>query len=151
MFNHFNFYILKKIILVFVLATLTSCSTSTVKSTEINKLYEILTQQENGGASIRFFEILSEENEIAMLQNDVNLKNKISINDIQNANFIILNMGEKTSGGYKIGIENVVETATNIIVTVKETDPEQGTMVTQALTNPFCVVKINSKKAIIFK
>lgn len=142
---------MRKIILIFVLATITSCGTSAVKKTEVNKLYEILTQQENGGSSIRFFEILSESNEIAMLQNDENLKNKINITDIQNANFIILNMGEKTSGGFKIGIETVVETASNIIVTVKETAPEQGTMVTQALTNPFCVVKINSKKEIIFK
>jgi len=142
---------MRKIILLFVLAMASSCGTSAAKKTEINKLYEILTQQENGGASIRFFEILSESNEIAMLQNDENLKNKISMTDIQNANFIILNMGERTSGGYKIGIETVVETATNIIVTVKETAPAQGTIVTQALTNPFCVVKINSKKEIVFK
>lgn len=114
---------MRKIILIFVLATITSCGTSAVKKTEVNKLYEILTQQENGGSSIRFFEILSESNEIAMLQNDENLKNKINITDIQNANFIILNMGEKTSGGFKIGIETVVETASNIIVTVKETAP----------------------------
>jgi hypothetical protein len=142
---------MKKVILLFVLATISSCSSTAVKSTEPNKLYEVLSQQENGGASIRFFEILSEANEIAMLQNDENLKNKISTTDIQNANFIILNMGEKSSGGYKIGIETIVETATNIIVTVKETIPEQGSMVTQALTNPFCVVQINSKKAILFK
>jgi hypothetical protein len=36
-----------------------------------------LTQQSNGGASIRFFEILSEPNQIAMLQNDENLKIKL--------------------------------------------------------------------------
>jgi hypothetical protein len=141
---------MKKVILLFILATIASCSTSVANFDAPNMLYEVLIQQENGGSSIRFFEILSESNEIAMLQNDKNLKNKISTTDIQNANFIILNMGEKSSGGYKIGIETVVETATNIIVTVKETIPEQGSMVTQALTNPFCVVQINSKKAILF-
>jgi hypothetical protein len=141
---------MKKVILLVILATIASCSTSVANFDEPNMLYEVLIQQENGGSSIRFFEILSESNEIAMLQNDKNLKNKISATDIQNSNFIILNMGEKSSGGYKIGIETVVETATNIIVTVKETIPEQGSMVTQALTNPFCVVKINSKKAILY-
>jgi hypothetical protein len=141
---------MKKVILLFILATIASCSTSVANFDAPNMLYEVLIQQENGGSSIRFFEILSESNEIAMLQNDKNLKNKISATDIQNSNFIILNMGEKSSGGYKIGIETVVETATNIIVTVKETIPEQGSMVTQALTNPFCVVKINSKKAILY-
>lgn len=141
---------MKKVILVFFLATVASCSILVIKPAEPSELYEILMQQENGGSSIRFFEILSESNEIIMLQNDKNLKNKISKTDIQNANFIILNMGEKSSDGYKIGIENVVETATNIIVTVRETVPKQGSVVTQAFTNPFCVVKINSKKAILY-
>ena len=142
---------MQKVVLLFVAVMIASCSSSAQKKTEHNTLYEVLTQQEIGGASIRFFEILSEPSEIAMLTNDENLKNKISEFDIQTANFIILNMGEKSSGGYKIGIETVVETNSTIIVTVKETIPEQGTMVTQALTNPFCVVKINSKKEIIFK
>ncbi len=142
---------MKKIILSLCAATLISCGASYVKTSDTNKLYEVLTQQTNGGANIRFFEILSETNEIVMLQNDENLKNKISTADVRNANFIVLNMGEKTSGGYNIGIENVVETDKNIIVTVRETNPEPGSMVTQAFTTPFCVVKINSKKEIIFK
>ena len=128
-----------------------SCGATTTKSSDKNSLYEVLTQQPNGGASIRFFEILSEPNEIVMLQNDENLKNKISPNDIQTSNFLVLNMGEKTSGGYSIGIDSVVETDKNIVITIKETSPEPGSMVTQAFTNPFCVVKINSKKDIIFK
>jgi hypothetical protein len=130
---------------------LVSCGASSSKKTEANALYEVLTQQTNGGASIRFFEILSEENEIAMLQNDEKLKDKIKPNDIQNSNFVVLNMGEKTSGGYKIEIESVVETDKNIIISVKETAPEKGSMVTQEMTTPYCVVKINSKKEIIIK
>lgn len=141
---------MKKIALVFLTVLLFSCA-STTKISEKRPLFEILTQQNDGGASIRFFEILSEPNEIKMLQGDENLKNKIGSNDIQTANFVILNMGQKTTGGYKIGIENVVETDKNIIITVKETIPEPGGMVTQVFTNPFCVVRINSKKEIIFK
>ena len=142
---------MKKIVISMVAAALISCGATTTKSSPANALYEVLTQQKNGGASIRFFEILSEPNEIVMLQNDENLKNKISSNDSQTSNFVILNMGEKTSGGYSIGIDSVVETDENIVITIKETSPEPGNMVTQAFTNPFCVVKINSKKAIIFK
>lgn len=141
---------MKKIAFVFLTVLLFSC-TSTIKTIEKRPLFEILTQQNDGGASIHFFEILSEPNEIKMLQGDENLKSKIGSNDIQTANFVILNMGQKTTGGYKIGIENVVETDKNIIITVKETIPEPGGMVTQVFTNPFCVVRINSKKEIIFK
>ena len=142
---------MKKIIVSLVAVALVSCGATVTKSSDKNSLYEVLTQQPNGGASIRFFEILSEPNEIVMLQNDENLKNKISPNDIQTSNFLVLNMGEKTSGGYSIGIDTVVETDKNIVITIKETSPEPGSMVTQAFTNPFCVVKINSKKDIIFK
>lgn len=142
---------MKKIILSLFAITLASCGATSSKSSDTNKLYEVLTQQTNGGANIRFFEILSEPNEIKMLQNDENLKNKISANDVQKSNFIVLNMGEKSTGGYNIGIDNIIETDKNIVITVKETNPEPGSMVTQAFTTPFCVVKINSKKEIIIK
>ena len=128
-----------------------SCGVSSTKNSEKLPLFEVLTQQSDGGASIRFFEILTEPNEVKMLENDASLKNKIKPTDIKHSNFIVLNMGEKTSGGYTIGIESAVETDKNIIVTIKETKPESGSMVTQAFTNPFCVVRINSKKEIIIK
>ena len=133
-----------------VFLTLGSCSAK--KTTSGTKpLYEVLTQQENGGGNIRFYEILSEEKEIIMLQGDENLKGKIDSADLKSANFIILNMGEKTHGGYSIGIDKVEETPDKIIVTVKETSAEPGSMVTQAITYPYAVVKINSKKPIEIK
>lgn len=142
---------MKKVVLSILALILVSCGASSSKTSGKNVLYEVLTQQTDGGASIRFFEILSEENEIVMLQNDEKLKEKIKTNDIQTSNFIVLNMGEKTSGGYKIGIESAVETDKNIIITIKETTPQSGSMVTQEITTPYCVVKINSKKEIIIK
>jgi hypothetical protein len=132
-----------------VLAALYSCGST--KSTGNTKLYEVLTQQPDGGGNIHFFEILSEPNEIAMLQNDENLKKKITSEDVKRSNFLILNMGEKSSGGYSISVENVEETADKIIVTVKETEPKSGEMVTQNITYPYCIVKINSKKEITIK
>lgn len=142
---------MKKSVLIFLALIIVSCGASSSKTSGANSLYEILTQQSYGGASIRFFEILSEENEIAMLQNDEKLKDKIKPNDIQTSNFVVLNMGEKTSGGYKIGIESVVETDKNIIITIKETVPEMSSITTQEITTPYCVVKINSKKQIIIE
>ena len=140
---------MKKFLTIIVITVMFSCGTK--KNVNINALYEVLTQQTSGGASIQFYEILSEEKEISMLMNDENLKNKINKEDIQKSNFVILNMGEKTSGGYKIKIENVEETASNIVVTVKQITPKANDMTSSVLTNPYTVLKINSKKEIIFK
>lgn len=88
---------MKKLPIIFLTLFLFSCGASSTKTSAANSLYEVLTQQADGGASIQFFEILSDQREIAMLQNDEKLKNKIKPTDIQTSNFIVLNMGEKTS------------------------------------------------------
>lgn len=128
-----------------------SCGVKSTKTTAIPPLFEVLTQQSDGGANIQFFEILTEPNEIRMLQNDAFLKKKIRATDVQKSNFLILNMGEKPTGGYSIGVESVEKVKDSIVVKVKEISPEEGAMVTQAVTYPYCVVKINSKKGIRIK
>ena len=141
---------MRKVVISLLALVVASCS-STIKQTNSKLLYEVLTQQSDGGASIRFFEILSEPNEIAMLQNDEKLKDKIHPNDIKTSNFIVLNMGEKATGGYQIGVESAVETDKNIILTIKEIVPEPNAMVSQVIKYPYCIVRINSKKEIIIK
>ncbi|MBF7092394.1 protease complex subunit PrcB family protein [Flavobacterium sp. ALJ2] len=141
---------MKKVLVLFISVFAISCGTtkSVDKSTA---LYEVLTQRSDGGGNIRFFEILSEPNEIKMLLNDESLKGKINGDDIDKANYIILNMGEKSTGGYSIGVEKVEETDKNIVITVKETAPAPDSMVMQVITYPYAVVKINSKKEIVIK
>lgn len=141
---------MKKAVFLFTILVAISCG-PTKGDANKRPLYEILTQQTNGGAKVRFFEIISQPQEFTMIKNDPELKSKIKADDINTANFLILSLGEKNSGGYAIGIESVVETDSNIIVTVKETAPDPDAMVTMGFTNPYCVVRINSKKEIIFK
>ncbi|MGO4771743.1 protease complex subunit PrcB family protein [Flavobacterium sp. W22_SRS_FK3] len=141
---------MKKVISVLAVFVLISCGAK--KTTDSNtSLYEILTEQSDGGANIKFFEILSEPNEILMLQNDPLLKDKMKQDDINNSNYVILNMGEKNTGGYTIGVEKVEETDSNILITVKENTPAKDAMVMQVITYPYTVVKIHSKKEIIIK
>nr|WP_315246139.1 protease complex subunit PrcB family protein [uncultured Flavobacterium sp.] len=141
---------MKKVISVLAVFVLISCGAK--KTSESNvPLYEVLTQQSDGGGNIKFFEILSEPNEILMLQNDPLLKSKMKQDDINNSNYVILNMGEKSSGGYSIGVEKVEETEKNIIITVKENAPAKDAMVIQVISYPYTVVKVHSKKEIIVK
>jgi hypothetical protein len=141
---------MKKLLVLFVSVLAISCG-ATKSGDKNSALYEVLTQQSDGGGNIHFFEILSEPNEIKMLTSDESLKGKIKEEDVKKANYIVLNMGEKNTGGYSIGVEKVEETDKNIIITVKETAPAPDSMVMQVITYPYAVVKINSKKEIIIK
>ena len=141
---------MKKLIYLVIMTVLVACASKNTSDTK-KPIFEILTTQSDGGANIRFYEILSEPKEIMMLLSDPNLKRKIKQEDIQSSNFIILNMGEKPSGGYKIEVENVEETATNIVVTVKEILPAASDSNISVLSSPYTIVKINSKKPIIIK
>jgi len=142
---------MKKAIPLLVILLLISCSTNR-KAIESKPLYEILSSQEDGGATIRFFEILTEEKEIKMLQNDELLKKKINANDTKLANFVILNMGEKTTLGYTISIQKVEETPTKIIITTKDNDPKSTFPAEkEVFYYPYTIVKVNSKKEVVIQ
>ena len=139
---------MKKLLFIFLSFILINCG-SKPKVTRDKPLYEILSQQSDGGASIRFFEILSEAREIRMLQNDDELKKKIDANDITNSNFVILNMGEQTTSGYTIAVEKVEETADKVIITTRDQDPKTaGVKEDEVFYYPYTIVRINSKKPI---
>lgn len=138
---------MKKLAFLSLVIIFAACASKSNK-TAIKPLYEILTKQNDGGANIRFYEILTEAKEIKMLENDENLKRKINPGDINTANFVILNVGERISGGYSIKVKSVVETTDKIVMTVEETEPKSGEMVTEVISYPYIIVKINSKKPI---
>jgi hypothetical protein len=140
---------MKKVISVLTVFILISCGST--KTSDPKALYEVLTEQSDGGGNIKFFEILTEPNEIKMLENDPLLKDKMKQDDINNSNYVILNMGEKNTGGYSIGVEKVEETDKNIIITIKEKSPAPDAMTMQVITYPYTVVKVRSKKEIIIK
>ncbi|MFB3388251.1 protease complex subunit PrcB family protein [Flavobacterium sp. LAR06] len=140
---------MKKVISVLAVFVLISCGSK--KASDSKALYEVLTTQSDGGGNIKFYEILTEPNEIKMLVNDPLLADKMKQDDISNSNYVILNMGEKNTGGYSIGVEKVEETDKNIIITVKENNPAPDAMTMQVITYPYTVVKVRSKKEIIIK
>jgi hypothetical protein len=136
--------------IIFILFTLFIFSCGTQKSTTKEGLYEILSQQNEGGAQIKFYEILSEEKEINMLLSDENLKNKIKPSDIKTSNFAIINLGEKSTSGYSISVEKVTELSDRISIKIKENTPKTNENVMDVISYPFAILKINSKKPIFF-
>lgn len=143
---------IKKVKIVFnflISLILISCSVGSKVSRD-KPLFEVLTQQEDGGASIRFFEILNESKEIKMLMNDPNLRKKISEEDIQKCNFIILNSGEKKSYGYNTIIKSIKETTDKILIETEEVISRKDSkeLPDETYVYPYTIVKINSKKKI---
>ena len=140
---------MKKVVLILSVLLIAACSSTKTKDT--GALYSVLVSSDYGGGNFQFYEIFTEAKEFKMLLGDDELKKLVQPNDINTSNFILLNMGEKTTGGYSIEVVKVEELSDKIIVTVKENSPKSGDNVTDAITNPYAVVKINSKKPIEIK
>lgn len=139
---------MKKISALFVSIFLFSCGTQKPISDGELTLYEILKEDQYNGARIKFYEIISEPSEFKLLLNDPDLKRKVASKDIITANYIVINLGEKTTGGYSMKVKNIEETEDSIIVSIEEVAPDG--MATMVMTYPMMVVKINSKKPIVF-
>lgn len=135
-----------------IIFILNACgSKKNVNNQDTEILYEVLFQSQYLGSEIKFYELVTEPHEVKMLVSMKELKGKIKESDIETSNFMILNMGMKSTGGYDITVENVVETPNSVIVKVKESSPKMGENVTMAITYPMCIVKINSKKQIVIQ
>ncbi len=72
--------------------------------------------------------------------------------DFNEEMILVVFQGEKSTGGYGIEINKIVEKENAIEVLVIETLPGYGCMVTEALTSPYHIVKLQkSTKEVIFK
>jgi hypothetical protein len=100
---------MKKIFFLLYVILLVSCSATITRDTVKKPLFEVLTQQSDGGANINFTRYWRNQMKIKMLQNDKNwgVKLVLLMFKIKFCNF---EYGRKITGGYSITIESVVET-----------------------------------------
>lgn len=141
---------MKKYLSLIVIVLLYSCSST--KSTVNRPLYEVLAVNNTGGANIKFYETLTEPKEINMLLGDEALRKMIKAKDIAESNFLILNAGPTKESYNRVKVEKVIETATEIEVYLKDTQKNiESTQQDDTTNYPYSVVKINSKKPIVFK
>lgn len=133
-----------------LLVLLYSCSST--KSKIDKPLFEVLTVNNDGGANIKFYEILTESKEIKMLLGDETLAKLIKPKDIAESSFIILNTGPTAESYNRMKIEKVVETSTQIEVYLKDSQKNlEQTLIDDTTKYPYTVVKVNSKKPIVIK
>lgn len=136
---------MKKIIL--FLFTIIFCACSSVKPPESSfASYDILYSREQDGATFQFYEIITEESEFQMLLKDPIISPYLNKSDIQTCNFILVNLGEKSSGGWTIKVEKVKIVKDKVEVVIKEIPPKG--IATTVMTTPNFVLRIKSKKPI---
>ncbi len=141
---------MKKYLAIIAIVLLYSCSST--KSTADKPLYEVLTVNNDGGANIKFYEILTEEKEIKMLLGDETLAKLIKPKDIQQSSFLVLNAGPTKESLNRIKIEKIVDTPTQIEVYLKDTQKNlDETQIDDTTKYPYTIVKVNSKKTIVIK
>ena len=64
---------------------------------------------------------------------------------------VALFLGMKKTGGYSISVDKVEKIDGKLVIYKKIESPKADDMVTMALTNPFVIAEIHSKKEIIFR
>lgn len=93
------------------------------------------------------FEIIEKFDEEALKMIDEKTKEKgygiLSRDD--NSVVIFIASGEKLSGGYGIKVKTVEEKDGVVTITVEESSPEKDAIVTETLTYPYTVIKLDTK------
>lgn len=141
---------MRKFLSLVLIIILFSCSTN--KNTASKVLYEVLVVNNDGGANIKFYEVLTESKEIKMLLGDETLAKLIKPKDINESSFLILNTGPTKEPYNRMKIEKVVETDSQIEVYLKDTQKNlEATAIDDTTKYPYTVLKINSKKPIVIK
>ena len=155
----------KTILLIFftsVITVLSSCNAnkSTVKTATESNSQVIDFRELNTGTNSGFSE---KTNEAIYNQIEYNnawerafskyfQKPKPQKIDFENKQLILVAMGERNSGGYKIRVKSVEESETNIIVIIEETKPGNSCLTTSVMTYPYQIIEIKKiPKKLIFQ
>jgi len=118
--------------------------------------FEILVEDQMGGFVKEETRVIRSHKELLQVYGYVNRMRKPGFSipkiDFSKASVVAIFMGEKTTGGFSVTVESVMNKEGKVIVEVIETQPKSNDMATMAFTQPFCFVKINSiDKEIVFE
>lgn len=141
-------------VLLLSVLVLFSCN-STKDKTQQNKPFEILLQSATGGKTTQDFVVVTDAEALNTLYASINQyeeKNyQIPKIDFDSSMIIALFMGEKSSGGYEIIVDSIIETQDKVVVNYKITEPEATEGVIMAITQPYCIIETSkSSKEIEF-
>jgi len=143
---------MKKILMlsVLLLTVITGCSTKQGTTTDSKNSYTILKQGEYGGRETESYEVIHTQEELDVIFRELNLEKAPAVNFAEN-NVVVLFLGQKNSGGNSIGIKSVQFNGDTATINVEKNSPQEGGMVTMAITNPFCVAALTKTAKVVVK
>jgi len=87
--------------------------------------------------------VLTDQNELNTIYDTINStitpKNEIPQIDFSEYQVVISCMGEKSTGGYSMDIDSIMNVEEELVVYLKYNVPKPGEMVTTALTSPYLI------------
>lgn len=142
---------MNKIILSVVIFTLSCASNTKIDNANFEVIYNsnYLGKGEKGFELIQNYKTYSELIKRLELE-EVEDEDFFDI-DFSNQSILVVYLGERNTGGYSIDVSNIYWNKNNLIVQTSETKPQKGEMVTMAITNPYCIVKIPKTSTVILK
>lgn len=145
-----------KYIPIFLSLLLFSNCNSKKKSIEYsdNSLFNVLVESPYGGNDEQHFTVIRSSSELKAAIADVFLEEEVLKNlneiDFNTKDLLSLHLGTRNTGGFGIEVSNVEVKGNTTYVSIIETKPKPGEMVTMALTQPYSLVLINKNENIVF-
>lgn len=112
-------------------------------------LFRTLLTSQNQGRDVQSNIVVNNQKDLDLLFKSVGNDDSPKV-DFDKHQVVALFLGVRNTGGYSISVDRVEEVDNKIVVYSHVENPDGG-MVTMAITNPFVIAEINSKKEIIFK
>jgi hypothetical protein len=134
----------------FVVILLLSCTTP--KPVVLNTSFSTIYKNSNGGAEdAGYLHITNNEDYIKFIETlkiDESEYNKLVTINFKENDVIVLNQGQKASGGYAIDVAQINWENETLLIKKLEILPTKGEMVIMLMTSPYCITIIPKAKNI---
>lgn len=123
-----------------------SCNSSKTSSEQNDLKFDVILEHATGGRITKDIVIVTDINTLEAIYSDISVNHKpnyeIPVINFETELIVVFFMGEKNSGGYSISVNTLTESDNYINVNYQETSPEPTDMVTMAITQPYCIIKL---------
>ena len=120
-----------------------------------NDVYQVVYKSQIGGKKQKSNLIIKNYEDFNALISELNIGEeefeKLLSIDLEKYDLLVSFLGEKTTGGYDIDVENVKFSPISSEVILKEMVPDKNAMVTMAFTSPYIFVTLPKNKTILVK